>query len=79
MTRSRILVLAAVAVFLVVKGWAAFTASDATLQTEGNLPAGVSNLAEYIGPLIFGTLVAAALALAMATPVAVGIALLRWQ
>ena len=70
-----LLVLAAVAVFLVVKGWAAFTASDATLQTEGNLPAGVSNLAEYIGPLIFGTLVAAALALAMATPVAVGIAL----
>lgn len=70
-----LLVLAAVAIFLLVRGWAAFTASDATLQGEGNLPAGVTNLAGYIGPLIFGTLVAAALALLIATPVAVGIAL----
>ena len=70
-----LLVLAAVAAFLLMRGWAALTASDATLQSQGNLPAGVTNLAQYIGPLIFGTLVAAALALVMATPVAVGIAL----
>jgi len=70
-----LLVLAAVAVFLLLRGWAAFTASPATLRGQGNLPPGAGNLAGYIGPLIFGTLVAAALALAVATPVAVGIAL----
>lgn len=70
-----LVVLAAVAVFLLIRGWAAITASPEKLQTEGNLPPGAHNLAEYIGPLIFGTLVAAALALLMATPVAVGIAL----
>nr|WP_130416912.1 phosphate ABC transporter permease subunit PstC [Xylanibacterium ulmi] len=70
-----LLVLAAVALFLVVRGWAALTASDEQLQATGGLPAGFTNLAEYIGPLIFGTLLAAILALALATPVAVGIAL----
>lgn len=70
-----LVVLAAVAVFLLIRGWAAITASPEKLQTEGNLPPGAHNLAGYIGPLIFGTLVAAALALVMATPVAVGIAL----
>jgi phosphate transport system permease protein len=67
--------LAAVAVFLLMRGWAALTAPSATLVAEGVLPNGVGSLAAYVAPLIFGTLLAAALALLMATPVAVGIAL----
>ncbi len=70
-----LLTLAAVAVFLLARGWAALTAPSELLRTEGDLPEGVSNLAAYIAPLVFGTLLAAALALVLATPVAIGIAL----
>jgi phosphate transport system permease protein len=68
-------VLAAVAIFLLVRGWAALTAPSGTLVAQGILPNGVTSLAAYVAPLAFGTLLAAALALALATPVAVGIAL----
>jgi phosphate transport system permease protein len=63
-----LLVLAGVAIFLIAEAWPAFTASAA------DLPGG-HTLTAYIGPLVFGTLVAAVIALLVATPLAVAIAL----
>jgi phosphate transport system permease protein len=63
-----LLVLAGVAVFLVTEAWPALTADAA------DLPDGKS-LAGYVAPLVFGTLVAAVIALLVATPLAVAIAL----
>jgi phosphate transport system permease protein len=63
-----LLVLAGVAVFLVTEAWPALTADAA------ELPDGKS-LASYVAPLVFGTLVAAIIALLVATPLAVAIAL----
>jgi phosphate transport system permease protein len=63
-----LLVLAGVAVFLVTEAWPALTADSA------DLPDGKS-LASYVAPLVFGTLVAAVIALLVATPLAVAIAL----
>jgi phosphate transport system permease protein len=63
-----LVVLAGVAVFLVTEAWPAFTAPPAALP-------GGTGLAGYVAPLIFGTLVAAVIALVVATPLAVGIAL----
>lgn len=57
--------LAAVAIFLLVKAWPALFADDAHGQS----------FAAYAGPLVFGTLLAAVLALLIATPVAVAVAL----
>ncbi|KTR86408.1 phosphate ABC transporter permease subunit PstC [Leucobacter chromiiresistens] len=67
---SMILVtLAAVAIFLIVQSIPAFVATDesASLLT--------SNFWSYVGPLVFGTVWAAALALLIALPLAIGIAL----
>jgi phosphate transport system permease protein len=67
---SMILVtLAAVAVFLIVQSLPALIASheDASILTD--------NFWNYVGPLLFGTVWAAALALLMAIPVSIGIAL----
>ena len=61
-------VLFCVAVFLVKESIPALTADPADLK------GGVSFFA-HIGPLIIGTLIAAAIALLLATPVAVGVAL----
>jgi phosphate transport system permease protein len=63
-----LLVLAGVTVFLVTEAWPAFTASADQLPGE-------QSLAGYIAPLIFGTLIAAVIALLVATPLAVAIAL----
>ncbi|CAN5159108.1 phosphate ABC transporter permease subunit PstC [soil metagenome] len=63
-------VLAAVAIFLIVQSLPAFTATKADMP--GN-PA--NNFWEYVGPLVFGTIWAAFLALIIATPLALGIAL----
>jgi phosphate transport system permease protein len=63
-----LLVLAGVAAFLVSEALPALTADTA------DLPDGKS-LAGYVGPLVFGTLVAAVIALVVATPLAVAIAL----
>lgn len=70
-----LLILAAVAVFLVARGLPALTASPEELQAQGGLPKGITSIAGYVAPLVFGTVLAALLALALATPVAVGIAL----
>jgi phosphate transport system permease protein len=63
-----LVVLAGVATFLVVQSIPALTADSA------DLPKGDS-IAGYIWPLLFGTLLAAVIALLVATPLAVGIAL----
>ncbi|MDF9878377.1 phosphate ABC transporter permease subunit PstC [Cellulosimicrobium cellulans] len=68
-------VLAAVAIFLVIRAWPALTAGGDVLSDEVSwFPEGAS-LVSFVGPLIFGTLLAAALSLLLATPVAMGIAL----
>jgi phosphate transport system permease protein len=67
--------LAAVALFLIVRAWPAVTASPAELaDSVARYPDDTSFIA-YVGPLVFGTLLAAVLALLIATPVAMGIAL----
>jgi phosphate transport system permease protein len=67
---SMILVtLAAVAIFLIVQSLPALVASneDASILPE--------NFWSYVGPLVFGTVWAAALALLIAVPISIGIAL----
>ena len=60
--------LAGVALFLCVKAWPAITASSE------DLPGG-QNLLAYIWPLAFGTLVAATIAIIIAVPLSVAVAL----
>jgi phosphate transport system permease protein len=67
---SMILVtLAAVAIFLIVQSLPALVATN---EDASILPA---NFWSYVGPLVFGTVWASALALLMAVPVSIGIAL----
>ena len=63
-----LLVLAAVAAFLVGEAVPAFTADPAEVD-------GGEGLVAYVWPLLFGTVLAALIALLVATPIAVGIAL----
>jgi phosphate transport system permease protein len=63
-----LLVLAGVAVFLITE------AIPALIAPSADIPGG-EGLAPYIGPLVLGTLLGAVLALLVATPLAVGIAL----
>ena len=60
--------LAGVAIFLTYEGVPAFTAA------ENEIPGG-SGIIAYIWPLAFGTLLAAAMALIIATPLSIGVAL----
>ena len=63
-------ILAAVAAFLVLQGVPGITADpENTTLLEG------TNFWAYVGPLVFGTLWSAGLALLMAVPIAIGIAL----
>jgi phosphate transport system permease protein len=64
-----LLTLAAVAIFLIVQS---LPALFATSEDASILP---TNFWAYVGPLVFGTIWAAALALLMAVPVSIGIAL----
>lgn len=66
-----LVILAAVAVFLVMEAMPAFQASA---EDIGEFTRGL-NLAEYIGPLVFGTVLAALIALLVAVPLSVSIAL----
>jgi phosphate transport system permease protein len=63
-----LLALAGVALFLTVQGVPAFGAGADDLS-------GAANFASYVWPLVFGTLLAAALALVIALPLAVAVAL----
>lgn len=68
--------LAAVAAFLLYEGWPAITMPAAELAERVDQLRGVDgSLLRYAGPLVFGTILAAVLALLIATPVAIGIAL----
>ncbi len=70
-----LVVLAAVAIFLVLRAWPAITAGGAALAEDVSwFPEGQSLLG-FVGPLVFGTLLAAILALLIATPLSIGIAL----
>ncbi len=60
--------LAGVAIFLTVQGLPAVGADSGKLR-------GASNIWTFVGPLLFGTVLAAVMALAIATPLAIGIAL----
>lgn len=67
---SMILVmLAAVAIFLIVQSLPALTATN---EQASILP---DNFWSYVGPLVFGTVWAAAIALLMAVPLSIGVAL----
>jgi len=68
-----LVVLAAVAAFLVARAWPAMTASQAELDEISWMNG--RSLLGYVGPLIFGTLLSALLALALAVPLSIGIAL----
>jgi phosphate transport system permease protein len=69
-----LVVLAAVAVFLLVQGWPAIsTPSEELTDAVGWL--GGKSLLGYVGPLVFGTILAALIALVIATPIAIGVAL----
>ncbi|MEA2448627.1 MAG: phosphate transport system permease protein, partial [Thermoleophilaceae bacterium] len=61
-------VLAGVALFLVIEAWPAITAS------AKDIPGG-KGLADYIAPLAFGTVLAGALAIIVAVPLAVSVSL----
>ena len=64
-----LVVLALVAAFLVWQSIPAFTAK------AGDLPNQATNFWQYVGPLVFGTVWSALLALVMAVPLSLGIAL----
>jgi len=64
--------LAGVALFLLVKAWPAITASSSEIP-------GGEGLVKYIWPLAFGTLVAAAIAILIAVPAAIAVALFITQ
>lgn len=63
-----LLILAGVAFFLIWQALPAITAAPEDVR-------GGEGLASYIGPLVFGTVLSAALAILIATPLAVGISL----
>jgi len=69
-----LVILAAVAVFLLVQAWPALRSGPEEL-TERVHWFNASGVLDYVGPLVFGTLLASAIALVIATPLAVGIAL----
>jgi phosphate transport system permease protein len=64
-----LVVLALVAAFLVWQSIPAFTAK------AGELPSDAANFWDFVGPLVFGTVWSALLALVMAVPLSLGIAL----
>jgi phosphate transport system permease protein len=65
--------LAAVALFLILRAAPAFTASEEQLSQEGILRG--NSFWGYVGPLLFGTVLSSTLALLIAVPLSIGIAL----
>jgi len=68
-----LVVLAAVAIFLIVEAWPALTATREQLSAVSWIKG--QSFWSYLGPLIFGTLMASILALLIAVPVSIGVAL----
>ncbi|MDN6486085.1 phosphate ABC transporter permease subunit PstC [Ancrocorticia populi] len=69
-----ILLLGAVTFFLVSQSYPAFIASDETVQSEVGFTRGMS-FWQFAGAALFGTVLSATIALLVATPFAIGIAL----
>nr|WP_240675510.1 phosphate ABC transporter permease subunit PstC [Cellulomonas endophytica] len=67
--------LAAVTVFLVIEALPAVTTSPAELAERISWFPETGGILGYVGPLVFGTLLAALIALLIGTPLAIGIAL----
>jgi len=67
--------LAAVAVFLVVRAWPAMTATPQELTEGIQWFPERTTLLGFIGPMLFGTVLAAVIALVIAVPLSIGIAL----
>ncbi|HEV7648749.1 MAG TPA: phosphate ABC transporter permease subunit PstC [Actinophytocola sp.] len=70
-----LIILAAVAVFLVIEAWPAIELSPAELSSKVSFVEDGDSLLTYVGPLVFGTILAAVIALVIATPVSIGVAL----
>ena len=70
-----LVVLAAVALFLVLRAWPAMSTRASVLADEISWFPDDANLLQFVGPLVFGTLLAAAIALLIAMPVSIGISL----
>ncbi|OKL48628.1 phosphate ABC transporter permease subunit PstC [Boudabousia marimammalium] len=67
------LTLAAVAAFLIIQAWPVLSDSSARFSAPGYF-AGATFL-QIVGPLIFGTVLASAIAMVIAVPISIGIAL----
>lgn len=63
-----LIALALVAIFLVLQAWPAITADPSEVR-------GGEGLISYIGPLLFGTILASVIAIIIAVPLSIGIAL----
>jgi len=70
-----LIVLAAVAVFLVLRAWPAISARASVLGEKISWFPDGETLIQFVGPLVFGTLLVAAIALLIAMPLSIGIAL----
>jgi len=72
-----LVLLAAVATFLIVEAWPALTDGGAVLaeKVQWIKPEAGENLIQIIGYLVFGTILVSAVALLIATPLSIGIAL----
>ncbi|PIE34427.1 MAG: phosphate ABC transporter permease subunit PstC [Ilumatobacter coccineus] len=67
-----LITLAGIALFLAIEAWPALVA-DPSEFSDGD------NFLQFVGPLVFGTLLASALALIIATPLAISVALFITQ
>jgi phosphate transport system permease protein len=69
-------ILAAVALFLIIQALPAIVANwQTSTDLEGGTTAGHSNFWAYVGPLVWGTIYSSIIALIIGAPVAIGIAL----
>ena len=72
---SIMIILAGVAIFLIIRGIPAITGNWAEGDLAGYQNGSWTNFWEYVGPLLFGSIWAALIAMVIGTPVAIGIAL----
>lgn len=72
---SILIILAGVAIFLIAKGMPAITANWSEGDLAGYQNRTWSSFWEYVGPLLWGSIFSALIAMILGTPVAIGIAL----
>ncbi|MEE6281913.1 phosphate ABC transporter permease subunit PstC [Georgenia sp. MJ170] len=68
-----LITLAAVAIFLLIRAWPALVAQHEAFDDIGFMRG--ANLWEYVAPLLFGTVLSSVIALVVAVPLSIGIAL----